>query len=90
MCIFLLRAFRRCQWSAMVTIIKSITGREIFKKHPEVKRKFWGGHLWPSGYYANTVGQYASADVIKQYVAGQGRNPSSYKKLYGSQLRFDF
>ena len=87
---FLAQGVPKMSVERMVTIIKSITGREIFKKHPEVKRKLWGGHLWTSGYYANTVGQYASADVIKQYVAGQGRNPSSYKKLYGSQLRFDF
>ena len=46
----------------------------------------WGGNLWTSGYYVNTVGQYASRDVIEQYVAGQGK----YKKIYESQLVFDF
>ena len=70
----------------IVTIIKSITAREIFKLHKEVKKELWGGSLWTSGYYANTVGQYASAEVIKKYVANQGRE---YKKLYSAQLQFD-
>ena len=71
----------------IVTIIKSITAREIFLLHKEVKKVLWGGSLWTSGYYANTVGQYASAEVIKKYVANQGRE---YKKLHSVQLLFDF
>ena len=71
----------------IITIIKSITAREIFKLHKEVKKELWGGSLWTSGYYANTVGRYASAEVIKKYVANQGRK---YKKLHSAQLRFDF
>ena len=52
---------------------KSIIGKEIFKKHREVKRKLWGGKFWTSGYYMNTVGQYANEGVIKRYVENQGR-----------------
>ena len=35
----------------IVNIIKSITGIEIFKRHPEIKAKLWGGKFWTSGYY---------------------------------------
>lgn len=59
--------------------------------HKEVKNKLWGGSLWTSGYYANTVGLYASKDVILKYIAEQGDTPQAeYKKLYDGQLRFDF
>ena len=71
----------------IVTIIKSITAREIFKLHKNIKKVLWGGSLWTSGYYVNTVGQYASAEVIKKYVENQGRE---YKKLHSAQLLFDF
>ena len=71
----------------IVTIIKSITAREIFHLHKDVKKSLWGGSLWTSGYYANTVGQYASTEVIKKYVANQGRE---YKKIHSAQLLFDF
>jgi len=52
----------------IVTIIKRITAREIFAKHKKVKKILWGGDLWTSGFYANTVGQFANKDVIKKYI----------------------
>ncbi|MBU3969156.1 IS200/IS605 family transposase [Patescibacteria group bacterium] len=67
---------------AIVQIIKSITAREIFKNHPEVKKFLWGGKFWTSGYYINTVGLYANEEVIKSYVKNQGKD---YKQTYFSQ-----
>ncbi|OHB20120.1 MAG: transposase [Parcubacteria group bacterium RIFCSPHIGHO2_01_FULL_56_18] len=72
---------------AIVQNIKSHTAREIFKQNPEVKRMLWGGHFWTKGYYANTVGQYATADTIRNYVKNQGK---SYTKLHqGQSTLFD-
>lgn len=67
----------------IVEIVKSITAREIFKRHPEVKKKLWGGHFWTSGYYMNTVGQYGNESVIKKYVQDQGKE---YKQIFRGQL----
>ena len=67
----------------IVQITKSIIGKEIFKRHREVKRKLWGGKFWTSGYYMNTVGQYANEGVIKRYVENQGRD---YRQLHRGQL----
>jgi putative transposase len=39
-------------------MIKSITAREIFKKHPEVKKILWGGEIWSEGYFVNTVSKF--------------------------------
>lgn len=83
---FLVQSIPTLSVSRIVTIIKSITAREIFKSHKEVKKELWGAALWTSGYYANTVGQFASAEVIKKYVANQGRE---YRELYSAQLMFD-
>jgi len=58
----------------IVQTIKSITAIQIFKKHPEVKQKLWGGKFWTSGCYVNTVGQYGNANMIKKYVQNQGLN----------------
>nr|WP_323670660.1 hypothetical protein [Galbibacter sp. EGI 63066] len=33
--------------------MKSITAKEIFRPHPEVKQLLWGGKLWMSRYYVN-------------------------------------
>ena len=69
----------------IVNALKSITSKEIFRLHPEVKNKLWGGKFWSSGYYVNTVGQYANEEVIKKYLQNQGKN--DYKKIHSSQLR---
>ena len=67
----------------IVTIIKSITAREMFSKHPEVKKLLWGGNFWTSGYYANTVGSHGTEEVIQKYVQEHGRE---YKKIFSQQL----
>jgi len=67
----------------IVQTIKSITAREIFKIHPEIKKMLWGGHIWTSGYYINTVGQYGNEKVIREYVENQGRQ---YKQIHRLQL----
>lgn len=69
----------------IINSVKSITSNEIFRLHPEVKMKLWGGRFWTSGYYVNTVGQYGNEEVIKKYLQNQGRD--TYKKLHTNQLR---
>ena len=71
--------------SKMITMIKSITAKELFRKFPEIKIKLWGGKLWTSGYYVNTVGQYSNEEVIKAYVKNQGLK-SEYTKVHSNQL----
>lgn len=70
----------------IVRTIKSITAKELFRLHPEVKNKLWGGNFWTSGYYVNTVGQYANEDVIQRYIQNQGNEISTYKMLHKNQL----
>ena len=72
----------------IVTIIKSLSARYIFKAHPEVKKELWGGNFWTSGYYANTVGRYAGKDAIMKYIKNQGKK--EYKKIYVDELTLEF
>lgn len=59
--------------------VKSITARETFKAHPDVKRKLWGGEFWTKGYYSNAVGQHGNEAVIASYVKNQGRH---YQRIH--------
>ena len=83
---FLVQGIPKMPVSRIVQVIKSITAREIFSKHKEVKKMLWGGNLWTSGFYANTVGQHASEEVIRDYVKNQGKK---YTKVHSGQLKFD-
>jgi putative transposase len=56
----------------LVRVIKSVTGREIFKKCPQVKKQLWGGEFWSDGYFASTVGKHGDEGMIAKYVKGQG------------------
>lgn len=80
---FLVQSIPTYDVRQIVTTIKSITAKQIFLNHPEVKTMLWGGNIWTSGYYANTVGQYGNEKTIQQYVKGQGRE---YKQFHRGQL----
>ena len=85
---FLVQSVPTLSVTRIVTIIKSITAREIFAKHKEVEEILWGGNLWTSGFYANTVGLYSNQDVIKKYIQNQGKDVE-YTKLYQGKLNLD-
>ena len=82
---FLIQSVPSLSVSELSMKLKSITAKQLFQRHPEIKAKLWGGNLWTSGYYANTVGQYASEEVIRTYVESQGKE-NVYTKIYDGQL----
>ena len=74
--------------SDVMQIIKSISAREFFRLHPEIKKQyFWGGKLWTQSYFVETIGN-ASEEVIRQYVQdqlkamGKGEESSSQLGLF--------
>jgi REP element-mobilizing transposase RayT len=80
---FLVQSVPMMSPKVIVQIVKSITAREIFRTHGEVKKMLWGGKFWTSGYYANTVGQYGNEKAISEYVKKQGR---TYHQIHRDQL----
>ena len=82
---FLIQSTPKRSPSQIIRIIKSLTAREIYAKHPEVKKQLWGGEFWSDGYYVSTVGKHANETVIAKYVQEQGKE-KEYQKLLGQQL----
>ena len=81
---FLIQITPNISMVAMVTTIKSITAREMFSLHPELKIFLWGGQFWTDGYYLNTVGQYGNLKMIENYVKNQGIK--NYKQIHHQTL----
>ena len=52
----------------VVQILKSISAREVFKKFPKLKKQLWAGEFWSDGYFARSVGDKVTADVIRKYI----------------------
>ena len=80
---FLVQSVPTYSVTKIVRTIKSITAREIFILHPEVKKQLWGGEFWSDGYFANTVSKFGDEKTITNYVQEQGR-VKEYKQLYKS------
>jgi putative transposase len=59
----------------IVRKFKSITGRELFRQFPELKKELWGGEFWSDGYYLGTIGERGSLKIIEKYVRDQGKRP---------------
>ncbi len=65
---FLVQSVPKYSPAKIITIIKSITAKEIFKRHPEVKKALWGGEFWSDGYFVGSVGKHGNEDIIREYV----------------------
>ena len=82
---FLIQSVPRYSPTKIVTTVKSITAREIFKEAPEVKKQLWGGEFWTDGYFVSTVGEHANEEVIRNYIRNQGKG-DEYKRLHREEV----
>ena len=57
----------------VIRLIKNLTSKHVFNKHPEVKKYLWGGEFWTDGYYIATISGKGNKYVIQQYIKNQGR-----------------
>jgi putative transposase len=81
---FLVQSVPTYSPTKIITLIKSITAREVFRHHPEIEAQFWGGEFWTDGYFVNTVSKFGDEDTISKYVKEQGI-AKSYKVLHKSK-----
>ena len=81
---FLIQSVPKMSATQIITMLKSITAREVFLKHPEVKKKLWGGEFWTDGYFVNTVSKFGDETSISNYVRDQGRE-KEYTILHSSK-----
>ena len=85
---FLLQTTPSYSVSQYVRLIKSDLSRNIFKLHPKIKDKLWGGEFWSDGYWVVTVSQHGTEKSIKEYVKNQGKD--KYKSHYKRDELSDF
>ena len=58
----------RSSIAQVVTRFKRLSARAIFREFPRVKRRLWGGELWEDGYFARTVGDKGTAEIIRRSI----------------------
>jgi len=52
----------------VIRIIKSISARALVREFPKMKKKLWAGELWEDGYFARTVGDRMTRQIIDKYI----------------------
>jgi putative transposase len=53
--------------SEIMRRIKGRTARKLMEEFPELKKRYWGRHLWARGYFCATVGDMTD-EMIRQYL----------------------
>jgi putative transposase len=56
--------------SKIVQYLKGRSSRLIQDEFPELKKRYWGQHLWARGYFCATVGS-VTKETIQNYIANQ-------------------
>jgi len=81
---FLIQSVQMKSPTQIIKMLKSITAREIFRLHPEVKIQLWGGEFWTDGYFVKTFNKFGDETNIARYVRDQGIE-KEYKVLHESK-----
>jgi putative transposase len=63
---FLLQSVPVKSPTSIVKMLRSIIAREIFQRHPEIKKMLWVGSFWSSGYFVNTVSKFGDEKTISK------------------------
>ena len=56
--------------SKIVQYLKGRSSRLLQDQYPELKKRYWGQHLWARGYFCATVGS-VTEETIKRYIEDQ-------------------
>ena len=62
----------RLSVSKIAQYVKGKSSRKLLQEFSELKRKFWGQHLWARGYFAVSTGNVTDK-VIEEYIANQDK-----------------
>ncbi len=66
----------------VVGILKSVSASRVFEEFPEIKKQLWSGELWEDGYFARTVGDQVTAEVIRRYIRYHKQEQGRQLKLF--------
>jgi putative transposase len=58
--------------SKIMQYLKGRSSRLLQEEFQELKKRYWGQHLWAVGYFCRTVGA-VTEEMIKQYIEDQSR-----------------
>src|SRR3989344_1845032 len=76
---FMLKSLPKYSPSQLFRVVKSVTAIQLFKRHLDLKEELWNGEFCSDGGYVGTVGEGVNAEIIRDYIAKQGRKKEQLK-----------
>jgi len=61
--------------SKFVQFVKGATSRKIQLEFEQIRKRYWGQHVWARGYFVATAGNVTD-DMIQQYIKNQHEHTS--------------
>lgn len=58
--------------SKIMQYLKGRSSKMLQEEFEELKKRYWGQHLWAPGYFCRTVGA-VTEETIKEYIEDQGK-----------------
>ena len=68
--------------SKLVQQLKGKTSRVLLSEYKELKKRYWGQHLWSAGYFCRSVGT-VTQEIIKEYIENQEDEYEETFKIIG-------
>ena len=68
--------------SRMMQWLKGKTAHKIMMEFPQMKKHYWGQHMWARGYFCCSTGNVTD-EIIAQYIANQNDNRDDDFKVEG-------
>jgi len=66
--------------SHVMKVLKGKSAERLREEFPELRKRYWGMHIWARGYFVSTVG--IDSDIIKQYVHQQQEDEVRTEQLH--------
>ena len=68
--------------SKIVQELKGRTSRVMLSEYKELRRRYWGQHMWAVGYFCRSVGD-VSKEIVKEYIENQSDEYEETFKIVG-------
>ena len=68
--------------SKLVQQLKGKTSRTLQMEFKNLRKRYWGQHLWSTGYFCRSVGT-VTRDIIKEYIENQEEEYDENFKIIG-------
>ena len=58
--------------------LKGKTSYRLLREFSDLRKRYWGSHLWGRGYFCSTVGA-VTEEMIKKYIEDQSDEPNGFR-----------